>query len=75
MRTRKQDFQPDAENQYSTDHEESALHDPTPADTSSTFDLRYEIVENSSKRAQLKLFDSQGYSYTLQRRQGIVTDW
>jgi len=70
-----EEFQPDAENQYSTDHEESALHDPTPADTSSTFDLRYEIVENSSKRAQLKLFDSQGYSYTLQRRQGIVTDW
>ena len=32
-------------------------------------------MENSSKRGRLKLIDSQGYSYTLQRRRGFVTDW
>ena len=77
-----EDSQPDAEStrledpeEFSTDHEESSLHDPTPAETSSTFAVTYEIVENSSKRGWPKLIDSQGYSYTLQRRRGIVTDW
>ncbi|PFX12601.1 hypothetical protein AWC38_SpisGene23408 [Stylophora pistillata] len=70
-----EESQPDAENQYSTDHEESSLHDPTPAETSSSFAVTYEIVESSSKRGRPKLIDSQGYSYTLQRRRGLVTDW
>ena len=48
-----EEFQPDAENQYSTDYEESSLHDPTPAETTSTFAVTYEIVENSSKRGQV----------------------
>ena len=77
------ELQPDAkstrdespEYEYSTDHEESSLHDPTPAETSSAFDVTYEIVENSSKRGREKLIDNQGYSYTLQRRRGSVTDW
>ena len=34
-----------------------------------------EIVENSSKRGRPKLIESQGYSYTLQRRRGLVTEW
>ena len=54
--------QPDAGNQYSTDHEKSSLHDPTPAETSSTFAVKYEVVDNSSKRGRPKLIDSQGYS-------------
>ena len=66
--------QPDVENQYSNDHEESSLHDPTPAETLSSFAVTYEIVENSSKRGRPKMIDSQGYSYTLQRRRGLVTD-
>ena len=70
-----EESQPYVESQYSTDHEESSLHDPTPAETSSSFAVTYEIVENSSKRGRPKLIDSQGYSYTLQRRRGLVTDW
>ena len=70
-----EESQPDVENQYSNDHEESSLHDPTPAETSSSFAVTYEIVENSSKRGRPKMIDSQGYSYTLQRRRGLVTDW
>ncbi|CAH3158963.1 unnamed protein product [Pocillopora meandrina] len=69
-----EESQPYVESQYSTDHEESSLHDPTPAETSSSFAVTYEIVENSSKRGRPKLIDSQGYSYTLQRRRGLVTD-
>ena len=49
--------QPDVENQYNTDHEESSLHDLTPAKTSSSFVVTYEIVENSSKRGRPKLID------------------
>ena len=67
--------QPDVENQYSTYHEESSPHDPTPAETLSSFAVTYEIVENTSKRGRPKLKDSQGYSYTLQGRRGLVTDW
>ena len=63
-----EESQPDVENQCSNDHEESSLHDPTPAETSSSFAVTYEIVENSSKRGRPKMIDSQGYSYTLQRR-------
>ena len=63
-----EESQPDVENQYSNDQEESSLHDPTPAETSSSFAVTYEIVENSSKRGRPKMIDSQGYSYTLQRR-------
>ena len=70
-----EESQPDVENQYSTDHEESSLHDPTPAETMSSFAVTYEIVENTSKRGRRKLKDSQGYSYTLQERRGLVTDW
>ena len=70
-----EESQPDVENQYSTDHEESSLPDPTPAETLSSFAVTYEIVENSSKRGQPKMIDSQGYSYTLQKRRGLVTDW
>ena len=70
-----EESQPDVENQYSTDHEESSLHDPTPAETLSSFAVTYEIVENTSKRGRPKLKDSQGYSYTLQGRRGLVTDW
>ena len=43
--------------------------------TSSFFAVTYEIVENSSKRGRPKLIDSQGYSYTLQRRRVLVNDW
>ena len=67
--------QPDVENQYNNDHKESSLHDPTPAETLSSFAVTYEIVENSSKRDRPKMIDSQGYRYTLQRRRGLVTDW
>ena len=70
-----EESQPDVENQYSTDHEESSLHDPTPAETLSSFAVAYEIVENTSKRGRPKLKDSQGYSYTLQGWRGLVTDW
>ena len=70
-----EESQPDVENQYSTDDEESSLHDPLPAETSSFFAVTYEIVENSSKRGRPKLIDSQGYSYTLQRRRVLVNDW
>jgi len=66
--------EPDAESTR-IDYEESSLHDPTPAETTSTFVVTYQIVENSSKRGQPKLIDSQGFSYTLQRRRGVVTDW
>ena len=69
-----EESQPDVENQCSNDHEESSLHDPTPAETSSSFAVTYEIVENSSKRGRPKMIDTQGYSYTLQRRRGLVTD-
>ena len=51
------------------------LHDPSPAETSSSFAVTHEIVEKSSKRGRPKLIDSQGYSYILQRRRGLVTDW
>ena len=70
-----EESQSDVESQYSTDHEESSLHDPTPAETSSSFAVTYEIVENSSKRGRPKLIESQRYSYTLQRRRGLVTEW
>ena len=70
-----EESQSDVESQYSTDDEESSLHDPTPAETSSSFAVTYEIVENSSKRGRPKLIESQGYSYTLQRRRGLVTEW
>ena len=70
-----EESQPDVENQYSTDHEESSLHDPTQAETSSSFAVTYEIMENSSKRGRPKMIDSQGCSYTLHRRRGLVTDW
>ena len=53
-----EESQPDAESTRIEDHEESSLHQPTPAETSSTFAVRYEIMENGSKRGQLKLFDS-----------------
>ena len=70
-----EESQPDVENQYSTDQEESSLHDPTRAETSSSFTVTYEIVENTSKRGRPKPIDSQGHSYTLQGRRGLVTDW
>ena len=63
------------ENQYSTNHEESSFHDPTPTETSSSFALTYDIMESSSKRGRPELIDRQGYSYTLQRRWGLVNDW
>ena len=69
---------PDAEStriEYSVDPEESSLHDPTPAEQSSSFAATYEIVENCSKRGRPKLIDSQGYTYNLQRQRGLVTDW
>ena len=46
--------EPDAESTR-IDYEESSLHDPTPAETTSTFAVTYQIVENSSKRGQPKL--------------------
>ncbi|KAL9954405.1 hypothetical protein ACROYT_G041939 [Oculina patagonica] len=64
----------DAANQY-TDHEESSLLDPAPAETSSSFALTYEIVESSSKKGRPKLIDSHGFTFTLHRRRGVVTDW
>ena len=70
-----EESQPDVENQYSTDHEESSFHDPTPTETSSSFALTYDIMESSSKRGRPELIDRQGYSYTLQRRWGLVNDW
>ena len=41
-----EESQPYVESQYSNDHEESSLHDLTPAETSSSFAVTYEIVTN-----------------------------
>ena len=54
---------------------ESSLQDPTPAEQSSSFAIRYEIVQQSSKRGRPKLIDNQGYCYSIQRQRGDVTDW
>ena len=54
--------------------EESSLQDPTPAEQSSSFAIRYEIVQQSSKRGRPKLIDNQGYCYSIQRQRGDVTD-
>ena len=46
-----EESQPDVENQYSTDQEEFSLHDPTPAETLSSFGVTYEIVAKEAGRS------------------------
>ena len=44
-----EESQPDAENQYSTDYEESSLHDSTPAETTSTSTRSWRTVPKEAK--------------------------
>lgn len=55
--------------------EEFSLDDPSIHEQSSSFALTYEIVEQSTKRGRQKLIDSRGYTYHVQRRRGVTTDW
>ena len=55
--------------------DESSLDDPSIHEQSSNFSLTYEIVELSTKRGRQKLIDSRGYTYNVQRRRGVTTDW
>lgn len=49
--------------------------EPEPQEVNGTFNLEFEIVDDSSKRGRPKLVDNRGYSYNIQRRRGENTDW
>ncbi|XP_022809866.1 uncharacterized protein LOC111346869, partial [Stylophora pistillata] len=40
-----------------------------------TFQIEFEIVEDSTKRGRNKLVDSRGYTYNVKRRRGGHIDW
>ncbi|RMX48262.1 hypothetical protein pdam_00005436 [Pocillopora damicornis] len=40
-----------------------------------SFEIEFEIVEDSTKRGRNKLVDRRGYTYNVKRRQGRNTDW
>jgi len=44
--------------------------EPEPQEVNGTFNLEFEIVDDSSKRGRPKLVDNRGYSYNIQRRRG-----
>ena len=49
--------------------------EPEPQEVNGTFNLEFEIVDDSSKRGRPKLVDNRGYSYNIQRCRGENTDW
>ena len=49
--------------------------EPEPQEVNGTFNLEFEIGDDSSKRGRPKLVDNRGYSYNIQRRRGENTDW
>lgn len=71
--TRVEDVSHTDPSHYST--EESSLKSPTPTEQSSSFAVTYKIVQQNSRRGRPNLIDSQGYSYSIQRQRGLVTDW
>ena len=59
------------------DLQESAIADSDPVDVSasSTTGATYKIVRDTSIRGKDKLFDSNGYAYTVKRRTARCTTW
>ena len=47
--------------------EESSILEAAPQEVNRTFNLEFEIVDDSSKRGRPKLVDNRGYSYNIQR--------
>ena len=56
--------------------DESSLMEPLAPDSRpATFQIEFEIVEDSTKRGRNKLVDSRGYTYNVKRRRGGHIDW
>ena len=55
---------------------ESSPMEPLATDSRpATFQIEFEIVEDSTKRGRNKLVDSRGYTYNVKRRRGGNIDW
>ena len=56
--------------------DESSLKEPSATDSGpASFEIEFEIVDDSTKRDRNKLVDNCGYTYNAKRRRSGNTDW
>ena len=68
--------QPDLHEQSEDVSMEESLEEPAILEQPETqCPVRFQLVEDSTKRGRVKLVDSRGYTFNVKRRRVTATDW